>query len=128
MGRKALIFWGGWDGHTPDRSAAIVSEMLSANDFSVDVHAGTAILASAMASPPSTDARVAGRRTCCSAVPCTASNLTSRPNASRRASPRLEATSVVPCERPHIYVSCSGPGSISSSGITACPRTTRATT
>ena len=47
MGRKALIFWGGWDGHTPDRSAAVVSEMLTANDFSVDVHQGTAILASA---------------------------------------------------------------------------------
>jgi type 1 glutamine amidotransferase len=47
MARKALIFWGGWDGHTPDRSAAIVSEMLVANDFSVEVHPGTAILASA---------------------------------------------------------------------------------
>ena len=47
MGRKALIFWGGWDGHTPDRSAAVVSEMLTANDFTVDVHQGTAILASA---------------------------------------------------------------------------------
>src|SRR5215510_8935779 len=47
MGRKALIFWGGWDGHTPDRSAAVVSEMLTANDFEVDVHPGTAILASA---------------------------------------------------------------------------------
>ena len=47
MGRKALIFWGGWDGHTPDRSAAVVSEILGGNDFDVEVHPGTAILASA---------------------------------------------------------------------------------
>ncbi|MGV3550079.1 ThuA domain-containing protein [Rhizobium sp.] len=47
MARKALIFWGGWDGHTPDRSAAVVSEMLGASGFEVQVHAGTAILASA---------------------------------------------------------------------------------
>lgn len=45
MGRKALIFWGGWDGHTPDRSAAVVGEMLGANGFEVEVHKGTAILA-----------------------------------------------------------------------------------
>jgi uncharacterized protein len=47
MGRKALIFWGGWDGHTPDRSAAVVNDMLVANGFEVEVHAGTAILATA---------------------------------------------------------------------------------
>lgn len=46
MGRKALIFWGGWDGHTPDRSAAIVAGMLEANSFGVEVHQGTSILAS----------------------------------------------------------------------------------
>ena len=45
MGRKALIFWGGWDGHTPDRSAAVVKDMLAGNGFEVEVHAGTAILA-----------------------------------------------------------------------------------
>ncbi|MBX9458554.1 MAG: ThuA domain-containing protein [Rhizobium sp.] len=47
MGRKALIFWGGWDGHTPDRSAEVVRGMLAANDFAVEVHPGTAVLASA---------------------------------------------------------------------------------
>jgi type 1 glutamine amidotransferase len=46
VGKKALIFWGGWEGHTPDRSAAVVSELLSANDFDVEVHSGTTILAS----------------------------------------------------------------------------------
>lgn len=47
MRRKALVFWGGWDGHTPERSAAVVGEMLAASDFEVEVHPGTAILASA---------------------------------------------------------------------------------
>jgi len=47
VGRKALIFWGGWDGHTPDRSAAVVKDMLEGNGFAVEVHAGTAILATA---------------------------------------------------------------------------------
>lgn len=47
MARRALIFWGGWDGHTPDRSAAVVREMLAANGFEIELHPGTAILASA---------------------------------------------------------------------------------
>lgn len=47
MARNALIFWGGWYGHTPDRSAAVVRDMLTANDFGVEVEPGTAILASA---------------------------------------------------------------------------------
>jgi type 1 glutamine amidotransferase len=42
-----MIFWGGWDGHTPDRSAAVVKDMLEGNGFAVEVHAGTAILATA---------------------------------------------------------------------------------
>ena len=29
MAKKALIFWGGWDGHTPDRSAEIARAMLA---------------------------------------------------------------------------------------------------
>ena len=47
MGRKALIFWGGWDGHTPDRSAEVVNGMLAGNGFDVTVHKGTDILATA---------------------------------------------------------------------------------
>ena len=43
--KQALIVWGGWDGHTPDRSAAIVADMLKAHDFSVRVEKGTAALA-----------------------------------------------------------------------------------
>jgi hypothetical protein len=45
--RKALIFWGGWDGHTPDRSAAIVGEMLEGHGFAIAQHQGTKILAEA---------------------------------------------------------------------------------
>ncbi|MDO6964233.1 ThuA domain-containing protein [Rhizobium alvei] len=45
--KQALIFWGGWEGHTPERSAAVVSQMLAANDFTVTVEAGTSVLASA---------------------------------------------------------------------------------
>jgi len=47
VGRKALIFWGGWDGHTPDRSAEVVNGMLVGNGFDVTVHKGTDILATA---------------------------------------------------------------------------------
>ena len=39
--KKALIVWGGWDGHTPDRSAAIVREMLERNGFDVRVENST---------------------------------------------------------------------------------------
>ena len=47
MAKKTLIFWGGWDGHTPDRSAAVVEEMLESHGYGVDVHQGTAVLAEA---------------------------------------------------------------------------------
>ena len=39
--KKALIVWGGWDGHTPDRSAAVVREMLERNNFEVRVENST---------------------------------------------------------------------------------------
>ncbi|MDE2445647.1 MAG: ThuA domain-containing protein [Alphaproteobacteria bacterium] len=42
MTKTALIVWGGWDGHTPDRSAAIVKGMLEAEGFSVQVEISTA--------------------------------------------------------------------------------------
>ena len=31
--RKALIVWGGWDGHTPKQSAEIVAGMLREEGF-----------------------------------------------------------------------------------------------
>ena len=43
--KNALIFWGGWDGHTPDHSAEIVRGMLAAQGFAVRVEPGTAVLA-----------------------------------------------------------------------------------
>lgn len=47
MMKKALIFWGGWDGHTPQQSAAVVRDMLTAHGMSVTVEPGTAVLARA---------------------------------------------------------------------------------
>lgn len=47
MKRSALIAWGGWDGHTPERSANIVRAMLERNDFEVTVGEGTATFADA---------------------------------------------------------------------------------
>ena len=40
--KTALIVWGGWDGHTPDRSAEVVRDILEAHDFSVRVENSTA--------------------------------------------------------------------------------------
>lgn len=45
MSRTALIFWGGWEGHTPARSAAIVREMLAGHGFDVRLEEGTSALA-----------------------------------------------------------------------------------
>jgi uncharacterized protein len=39
--KQALICWGGWDGHTPDRSAAITREILESHGFAVRLEAGT---------------------------------------------------------------------------------------
>lgn len=41
MGRKALIVWGGWDGHTPERSAGIVSDLLGKHGFEVTIDSTT---------------------------------------------------------------------------------------
>ncbi|MFM2279954.1 MAG: hypothetical protein RLZZ444_2185, partial [Pseudomonadota bacterium] len=43
--KQALIFWGGWEGHTPERSAAVVAQILAACDYAVTVEAGTSVLA-----------------------------------------------------------------------------------
>lgn len=45
MTKRALIFWGGWDGHTPEQSAGMVAEMLRRRGVEVTVAHGTAILA-----------------------------------------------------------------------------------
>ena len=45
MSKSALIFWGGWEGHTPERSALIVKSMLEGNGFFVRLEAGTSCLA-----------------------------------------------------------------------------------
>lgn len=37
--KKALIVWGGWEGHTPERSAHVVGEMLTDQGFNVDIDA-----------------------------------------------------------------------------------------
>jgi uncharacterized protein len=44
LGKSALIFWGGWEGHTPERSARQAREMLERNGFAVRVEPGTAML------------------------------------------------------------------------------------
>jgi Uncharacterized protein conserved in bacteria len=35
--KKALIVWGGWDGHEPEQVAAILNDALKAHDFDVEV-------------------------------------------------------------------------------------------
>jgi uncharacterized protein len=39
--KTALIVWGGWEGHTPERSAAVVRAMLERNGFAVRVENAT---------------------------------------------------------------------------------------
>lgn len=39
--KKALIVWGGWDGHTPEQSASVVTKILEKNNFSVVVDSST---------------------------------------------------------------------------------------
>jgi uncharacterized protein len=46
MPRKtALIVWGGWDGHTPERSAGVVRGMLEGHGFDVRIENSTAAYA-----------------------------------------------------------------------------------
>jgi type 1 glutamine amidotransferase len=44
MSKTALIFWGGWEGHTPERSAGVVSDILSSQGVDVSVVQGTKVL------------------------------------------------------------------------------------
>ena len=43
--REALIVWGGWIGHEPDRCARVVGEMLEDEGFSVLIESSTAAFA-----------------------------------------------------------------------------------
>ncbi len=45
MNKTALIVWGGWEGHTPERSANITREILEANGFVVSLENTTATFA-----------------------------------------------------------------------------------
>lgn len=40
--RRALIFWGGWEGHEPEAGAGVVRGLLEAEGFEVRVENGTA--------------------------------------------------------------------------------------
>ncbi|MGA0614003.1 ThuA domain-containing protein [Paracoccus sp. KR1-242] len=44
MTRKALVFFGGWDGHEPGPTSEIVADMIAAEGFDVTRSEGTAIL------------------------------------------------------------------------------------
>jgi uncharacterized protein len=43
--KQALICWGGWEGHTPERSAAVARGVLESHGFSVRMEQGTAAFA-----------------------------------------------------------------------------------
>jgi type 1 glutamine amidotransferase len=43
--KTALIVWGGWDGHTPERSANVVGEILEGHGFAVTIENTTEALA-----------------------------------------------------------------------------------
>ena len=45
MPKKALIAWGGWEGHTPERSANVIRALLERNGFAVTLGQGTAMFA-----------------------------------------------------------------------------------
>jgi type 1 glutamine amidotransferase len=44
MQKKALIFWGGWEGHTPKASAETVAAILSGHGVDVVVGEGAKTL------------------------------------------------------------------------------------
>ena len=47
MSKSALIVWGGWEGHTPERSARLVGELLAGHGFEVAIEATTEAFADA---------------------------------------------------------------------------------
>ncbi len=44
MSKNALIFWGGWEGHTPQQTSELLAEHLKAKKFDVRIESGAAIL------------------------------------------------------------------------------------
>lgn len=44
MTKKALIFWGGWEGHEPEACSKVVEDMLRAESFDTRREEGTAVL------------------------------------------------------------------------------------
>ena len=40
-GKRALLVWGGWEGHTPEQSADIVKAMLETHDYDVSKESST---------------------------------------------------------------------------------------
>lgn len=42
--KNALIFWGGWDGHEPEKVSALCAELLKAADVSVEVYDSQSVL------------------------------------------------------------------------------------
>ena len=47
MTKSALIVWGGWEGHTPERSARLVGELLEGHGFEVAIESTTEAFADA---------------------------------------------------------------------------------
>jgi type 1 glutamine amidotransferase len=47
MSKQALIVWGGWEGHTPERSAGIARDLLKGRGFDVSVETSTKAFAQA---------------------------------------------------------------------------------
>jgi type 1 glutamine amidotransferase len=45
--KRALIFWGGWEGHQPEQCARIIRDLLQSNGFSVQVADSTVVLETA---------------------------------------------------------------------------------
>ena len=39
--KKALIVWGGWDGHDPEEGAHIIADMLRGDGFEVQIETQT---------------------------------------------------------------------------------------
>ena len=43
--KQALICWGGWEGHTPERSTVVTKELLEKHGFNVRMEQGTSAFA-----------------------------------------------------------------------------------